>query len=201
MLPIILSDIMENKWTKINLPEGTFQVQGTFFDESDDPKIFELFMEWLNLSIKLKSFGGRGINMPEVISESLFCRQYPNTIRLTGDSKGGQFKNSFDVFDISRSKRIQVKACSVLPDLTSFGPNSVWDELYFMTFPGYNSTSLNKEIKIYLIPNDLIYNQKVSKTETMKQQQEAYRRPRFSIYTEIIVKNNMLPVKTITLTL
>jgi len=72
MLPIILSDIMENKWTKINLPEGTFQVQGTFFDESDDPKIFELFMEWLNLSIKLKSFGGRGINMPEVISESLF---------------------------------------------------------------------------------------------------------------------------------
>jgi len=198
MLPKILYNNMQIKWTKINLPEGTFQVKGTFFDESDDKTIFDLYKEWLSLSLKLKSFGGRGINMPEVISESLFCRQFPNTIRLNGDTKGGKFQNSFDVFDTNRSKRIQVKACSVLPDLTSFGPNSVWDELYFMTFPGYN-TPHNKEIKIYHIPNDLIYNQKVSKTETMKEQQEASRRPRFSIYTEIILKNNIQPVKTIIL--
>lgn len=187
---------MEIKWTNINLPEGTFQVQGTFFDESDDEIISDLFQDWLRLSLKLKAFGGRGINMPEVISESLFCRQFDNTIRLNGDSKGGKFQNSFDVFDMARNKRIQVKACSVLPDLTSFGPNSIWDELYFMTFPGYNTPN-SKEIRIYKIPNDLIYNQKVSKTETMKEQQNAMRRPRFSIYTEIILKNNIAPVKTI----
>ena len=197
-MPNILNKSMQIKWTKIKLPEGIFEVQASFFDDSDDKTISDLFVDWLNLSMKLKSYGGRGINMPEVISESIFCRQFPNTIRLTGNTKGGKFQNSFDVFDTIMNKRIQVKACSVLPDLTSFGPNSVWDELFFMIFPGYN-TPHNKEIKIYKIPNELIYNQKVSKTETMKEQQDASRRPRFSIYTEIILKNNILPVKTFTL--
>ena len=35
---------------------------------------------------------------------------------------------------ITENKRIQVKACSVKEDLTSFGPKSVWDEIYLMHF-------------------------------------------------------------------
>jgi Bsp6I restriction endonuclease len=42
--------------------------------------------------------------------------------------------SSFDCYEPQKSKRIQVKACSVEEDLTSFGPDSVWDEIYFVHF-------------------------------------------------------------------
>lgn len=36
--------------------------------------------------------------------------------------------------EYKKNNRIQVKACSVLPDLTSFGPRSEWDRIFFADF-------------------------------------------------------------------
>ena len=92
------------------------------------------------------------------------------------------------------NKRIQVKACGVLPDLTSFGPKSEWDEIYFMDF--FKDGSWNGEFDIYFIENNWIYNHKVNNNQTMKEQQLQGRRPRFSIYKDIIQRRGIKPVST-----
>jgi hypothetical protein len=182
---------MEIKNTKIILPEGEFNVNAQYFDNKDDNTIKEIYYDWIKLSKTLKDYGGRGINLPEVLSESIFCRAF-DTIRVNDSITGAN--TSFDVYNPANQSRIQVKACSVLPDLTSFGPDSVWDELYFMDF--YNEGLFNGKIDIYKIENDLIYNHKVNANQTMKDQQKQGRRPRFSIYKEIILKKSLTPTKT-----
>lgn len=178
----------------LKLPDGVFNAETMSFDSSDDDYIRELYKDWIQLSNKLRSLGGRGVNLPEVLSEAVFCR-VTGAVRINSNIKGT--KSSFDCYDILRNKRIQVKACSVLPDLTSFGPNSVWDELYFMNF--YNKGKWDGSIEIYLIPNLLIYSHKVNSNQTMREQQLQGRRPRFSIFSEIIIANGLTPNFTFTI--
>lgn len=182
---------MKIKETEITLPEGRFLSEVIHFESKDDNKLSQLYKDWRSLCSALQSFQGRGVNLPEALSESAFCRAM-NTVRLVKSILGAN--TSFDVYDLERKKRIQVKACSVLPDLTSFGPKSVWDEIYFCDF--YRNGRWDGKFDIYLIPNDLIYNHKVNANQTMKQQQKQGRRPRFSIYKEIIQENSIEPVKT-----
>jgi len=113
-------------------------------------------------------------------------------VRITKSISGAN--TSYDCYNLKTNKRIQVKACSVLPDLTSFGPRSVWDEIYFCDF--YKSGKWNGEFDIYLIDNALIYDHKVNSNQTMREQQQEGRRPRFSIFKEIITKGNLKPIKT-----
>ena len=47
---------------------------------------------------------------------------------------------------------------------------------------------------VYHIPNEFIYNQLVNKTSTFKDFQDQGKRPRFSIYKEIIEGKSLLPV-------
>ncbi|NFN19717.1 Bsp6I family restriction endonuclease [Clostridium botulinum] len=68
--------------------------------------------------------GARKINLPEGLSESAFCLA-KGMFRVTQKISGAN--TSFDCYDPNGQRgnnRIQVKACSVIPDLTSFGPNS-----------------------------------------------------------------------------
>jgi hypothetical protein len=182
---------MELSQVSITLPEGVFNVTAQIFDSSDDVVIRELYTKWLELSTSLRELGGRGVNIPEVIAESVFCRAM-GTIRI--NSNIPSVKTSFDVFNLSNNKRIQVKACSVLPDLTSFGPKSVWDEIYFLDF--YRDGDWDGKVDIYLIPNNLIYNNSVNKNQIMSQQQLQGKRPRFSIYKKVILVNQINPIMT-----
>jgi hypothetical protein len=182
---------MELKNIKIILPEGEFKVNAQHFDSSDEKTIKEIYLDWIKLSQRLKSYGGRGINLPEVLSESIFCIAM-NAVRINENIGGAN--TSFDVYHTGKKSRIQVKACSVLPDLTSFGPDSVWDELYFLDF--HNEGEFNGKIDIYKIENELIYNHKVNSSQTMKDQQNQGKRPRFSIYKEIILKKSIKPILT-----
>jgi hypothetical protein len=175
----------------IKLPEGSFNVETMSFDSTDDKYLKELYYEWRELSKKLQSLGGRGVNLPEVLSEAIFCR-ITGAVRI--NSRISKVKSSFDCYDLISNKRIQVKACSVLPDLTSFGPKSVWDELYFMDF--YNEGNWDGSIKVYLIPNEAIYNHKTNVNQSMKQQQEQGKRPRFSIQKQIIEATKLTPIYT-----
>ena len=79
-----------------------------------------------------------------------------------------------------------------IDNLTSFGPNSVWDELYFVHF--FPNKKYDGSYSIFKIENDLIYNHKVNATQTMRDQQKQDRRPRFSIIKEIIIPNKIKPV-------
>jgi hypothetical protein len=70
--------------------------------------------------------------------------------------------------------------------LTSFGPKSEWEELYFM----YINTEKNM-YKIWEIDTNLLYNCKVNKTTTLWEQKQTGKRPRLSIKKELIDKYNL----------
>jgi hypothetical protein len=140
----------------------------------------------------MKYFKSRSVNLPEGISEVAFCLDFDkNSARAIKVLHGS---GSFDVVNLETGKRIQIKATSVENELTSFGPKSVWDELYFLDF--FREGKADGSFDVYKIPNNLIYNHKVNATQTFREQQEQKRRPRFSIKKEIIAKNNLKPIKT-----
>ncbi len=65
------------------------------------------------------------------MSEVAFCLYSGSKrfVSLTDDAN-----SSFDTFNTETSRAEQIKACSVKSDLTSFGPNSKWDDIYFLDF-------------------------------------------------------------------
>jgi hypothetical protein len=179
---------MKREKHTINIPEGSPSVHLDIFNKSDLPVFKSLYDKWNSLSSLLVEHGGRRLNMPEIISEGLVCIHL-NAGRLYGG--GASFNSSWDCFQIEGDRRIQVKACSVKKDLTSFGPRSVWDDLYFVHF--YPNDTYDGSYEIYKIPSELIYSFPVNKNQTFKEQQQADRRPRFSIIDGIIKPNLIKP--------
>ena len=173
------------------LPEGDFEVEATRFVEEDRKKLAEMYLKWRDLSDELRDLGGRGVNLPEVLSEGAFSLEM-DVLRVVSTISGAN--SSWDCYDARNHKRIQVKACSVLPDLTSFGPTSQWDEIYFLDF--YRNGNWDGTFDIYRIENDLIYNHHVNKNQTLRDQQLQGKRPRFSIYKDLIRKRNLSPIRT-----
>ena len=173
----------------LSLPEGQFETNVLMFTNDDRSKLYDLYKSWRNLSDLSKGLEGRAINLPESLSESVFCMETGAVRVIDSISRAN---SSWDCYDLNSQNRIQVKAASVLPDLTSFGPTSQWDELYFIDFNVDGKWS--GKYKIYKIDNDDIYNQKVNTTETMRDQQLQNRRPRFSIYSSIVEKKGLKPI-------
>lgn len=177
---------------QIILPEGTFNTTAISFEEIDKKKLKQMITLWSELSQQLKSLGARGVNIPEGISEPLYClaMNYEEIVRITKSISGAN--TSFDCYHKNTHERIQVKACSVLPDLSSFGPKSQFDKLAFLDL----SDISNGNFKIFDIPPALIYNHNVNSTQTFIEQQREKRRPRFSIFKDIIEKHNLHPTVT-----
>ncbi len=161
------------------------------FNKQDKKKWKQLFDTWKKLKLGLREYKSREPNFPEGLSEVAFCL-YSGSKRFI--SLKGNANSSFDTFNIKTGKAEQIKACSVKGDLTSFGPKSKWDDLYFLDF--YNNGKLDGTFNIYKIPTKMIYSMKVNKNQTFKQQQAQGRRPRFSIKKEIIGKKKFKPVAT-----
>lgn len=178
------------KQEKVILKSGE-TVIGDVFDSSSLLQLKLIFKDWLMLNGKLRSINGRTLNVPDVLSEGLFC-YYFDSIR-TKDSAG-----SFDCVTKQSSKGVQVKATSIKYDLTSFGPESIWDELYFIDF--VPNGVIDGVIHFYKIEENfenLILNRE--KNETFKDQQKQGRRPRFSIKKELIEKKLLKPIKIVDL--
>jgi hypothetical protein len=154
-----------------------------FFDPTDRLTWKKLFDQWNNLNKYLQNeFESRGINLPEGISESAFCMWSNNKSGkfISKTSSGKKLKtSSFDTYNITTNRSEQIKACSIENDLTSFGPKSDWDDLYFLDF--YNHGKLDGVFDIYKIQDSIIYNAKLNSTQTFKDQQKQGRRPRLSI--------------------
>ena len=181
---------MKQETKEIVLEGIKTKVQLIIIEEKDRPYLRRLYDSWKLLNKGMKDFKSRGINMPEGISEGAFCLDFNDgCARTLKVSKG---LGSFDVLELETGKRIQIKAVSVDEDLTSFGPKSVWDELYFLDF--YLEGKFDGSFAVYKIPNNLIYDHKVNSSQTFKEQQAQGRRPRFSI-KKILKEYNIKPIK------
>lgn len=156
-------------------------------EKTDKEQLREMYNLWNKLSEMLNDYGCRRINFPEM-SELIFCLVY-DCWRVNNVS--GIEHSSFDCYNPKTNARIQIKATSIENDLTSFGPKSIWDELYFMDF--YPNGCHDGCFDVYLIPNEPVYNYQINRTETFKDQQEAGRRPRFSI-KKLINELNIEPI-------
>ena len=161
-------------------------------EKKDRADIKQLYSHWVELKNGLKNFESRSPNLPEGISESAFSLEFgcPRVLGVQGTS------SSFDCYNPKTHERLQIKATTIEFDLTSFGPASVWDTLYFLDF--YRTGKFDGKYDVYKIPNNLIYNHQVNKKQTFKQIQAQGKRPRFSIKKSIIALNKIKPVKTCT---
>lgn len=174
---------------KVTLKTGEI-VYGDKFNQNDFATLKEIFAEWLKINKKVTSLGGRGLNVPDVFSEALYCIFF-NAVRTNNTA------HSYDCVNISNGAGVQVKSASILNDCTSFGPKSTWDELYFMDFA--TNGEIDGIIDVYKLDfalDDVILNNK--KNETFKMQQDQGRRPRLSL-KKLIKEKNIKPIKRISL--
>ncbi|WP_425449476.1 Bsp6I family type II restriction endonuclease [Dethiothermospora halolimnae] len=182
----------------LNLPEGYFRTEVVNFQRGDADSLFNIYKSWRILCNELDEMNARKVNLPEGLSESAFCLA-KNMVRIVRNIQGAN--TSFDCYDTKApvmKNRIQIKACSVIPDLTSFGPKSVWDRIFFLDF--YREGKWDGTFDIYEINTDDIYNHKVNATQTLKDQQLQGRRPRFSIYKELIQHGRYISRETFVIT-
>ena len=177
------------KQETIKLKDGS-TVIGDAFDKKDFELLGEIFKDWLVMNEKLKSLGGRGLNVPDVFSEALFCLAF-NAVRTNGTA------HSYDCVIRGTGEGVQVKSASIPNDCTSFGPTSTWDLLYFADFAP--NGKVDGLVKFYKIEDDDVYNLVLNskKGETFRDQQAQGRRPRFSIQSAIIRPKKLKPIKII----
>ncbi len=175
---------------KILIEKELYDAELQYFTKNDQKHIKDLYSYWKKLKSGMKEIKSRHPNLPEGISEGAFAIFFnsPRVIDVTGTS------GSCDNYDTKSHERIQVKATTIETDLTSFGPKSVWDVLYFLDF--YRDGKFDGKFDVYKIPNDSIYSQQVSKAKTFREIQKEGKRPRFSIKDKIIRPENIKPVKT-----
>ena len=176
---------------KILIEKKLYDAQLQYFAKNDQKNLKDLYSYWKQLKSGLESIKSRHPNMPEGISEGAFAIFFnsPRVISVTGTS------GSFDNYDTKSHERIQVKATTIETDLTSFGPKSVWDVLYFLDF--YRDGKFDGKFDVYKIPGKInIKNIQVSKTKTFREIQNTGKRPRFSIKGKIIRPEKIKPVKT-----
>lgn len=160
------------------------------YDHTDIPNIKKAFDAWVTLKQQSNILHGRSPNIPECISETCLCL-VENLVRFYRAKK---LKNaSFDCFDLVNDRTVQAKACSVENDLTSFGPKTRWDVMYFLDF--HNQGNIDGTFNLYEVSNDLIYNCLVKEGRTLKESQQLGYRPRIHIKNQIIVPNGIEPLE------
>lgn len=181
---------MKNEKKELILDGKKYVANVQIVENEDKNKLIEIYKIWDDYSTKLNSIGIRRANLSEV-SELIFCLIY-DCWRVNNVPKVKH--SSFDCYNPKTQARIQIKSCSIKNDTTSFGPKSIWDELYFMDF--YPNEKYDGSFNVYRIPDDYIYNCIVnkSKNETVRDQQNQKRRPRLSIKTKIIEPYKLKPI-------
>ena len=139
------------------------------------------YLEWQSV-LRNNPWATRGANIPEALTEAIVCL-----------CTGGKLKTGTKGDVLLPDSRIgEVKATTLdRNDLTSFSPNSPFDNLYFVRF----SFSDPNKYSVYDLQmnRDDLYNFKMNEYETFGEQAEDKRRPRFSIIENIINPKNLTP--------
>lgn len=151
-----------------------YKIDKQRFDE-----IREVYFLWKELNTKIKKTYTRGVNLHESITETICC--YVNDFYL---SIGG---GSEDAIDPNTNELIQIKGTSNWDrDLTSFGPNSLFDHLHFVRLNQHDDT-----MYLYDIPTETLNGIMVNKNYSFRDFQLQGKRPRFSIISTYINKYNI----------
>lgn len=136
-------------------------------------EIIKLYPLWKELNQRIKRLYPRGVNFHEVFSEFIVCHvnDYYHSL---GEGSEDAFTNDM--------LKVQIKGTSNFgSDLTSFGPTSEFEILEFARL------DQNRDyLFLYRIPIDDLYDLPVNRSQTFREQQEANRRPRFSIISNFI---------------
>lgn len=140
-----------------------------------------LYFLWKDLNTGLRSVVTRGINFPEAISEPMVCY----SLDLLWNK--GSFGDARD----KNNKVVEIKACSNFDrDLTSFSPKMEFDKLIFLRLDQTNNLAYIYDTNL----NDkTLGDVQVNASQTLREQQNQGRRPRFSIIDKIIVPQNLEP--------
>jgi len=102
---------------RIILGGNEIEVEIAHMDKKDGKEFKRLFDVWRKLNIGLEKYG-RKVNIPEVISEGMFCI-FSKSVRYQKKVKG-KGTVSFDTINIKNKRREQIKASSIEFDLTTF---------------------------------------------------------------------------------
>lgn len=150
-------------------------------------EIISLFPEWKKLNSSIKKHYSRGVNFHEAFSEIIVGWEFKLLLEEAGAS-------SADLIS-KEGVKYQVKGSSDYEnDLSSFGPNTKFDVLYYC---GLDTEQ--KKLKIWEIDIETVMNLKVNEKETFREVQMTGKRPRFSIYKKIIKPNNLKPIREVVL--
>lgn len=157
-------------------------------DKSRFNDAIKAYFLWKELNALIKNSHNRGINFPETISETLLCSAMGFELNR---GTGGDAKNPVT------GEIIEAKASSNWDlDTTSFSPSESFDRLFFVRL-----NQRDDEVYFYDtgIDSEQLKEIKVSKTQTLGEQQAQKRRPRFSVIKGIIEPNKLEPVAKIDL--
>ena len=162
-----------------------FKIIGATYDDTDNPNFLSVLQTWINYKEALKKINGRNPNIPESLTEGVVAKHFQQTYRKIEVLKNGDKSlTKFDCYKKDTKEIIEVKGCSVTPDLTSWSPKPFFDFFCFVDF-----SSLDGKYKIYKIDisSEELKNLKVNKNgETFQDQIDSKRRPRFSVYENFI---------------
>lgn len=179
---------MKKEKRELILDGTSYFAEVEIVEKRDKDNLIKMYSLWNELSSILSKYGCRRLNFPE-ISELIFCLVFDcwrvNNVPQIEHS-------SFDCYNPKTHSRIQIKATSIADDLTSFGPRSIWDELYFMDF--FPNGKYDGCFDVYLIPNESVYNYPVRSDETFRDQQKRGVRPRFHIKKGLIKPLKIKPI-------
>ena len=115
---------------------------------------------------------------------------------------------SWDCYDEATNETVQIKASVGVnedgvrehDDLTSFGPRSQFDKLFFLDF--YSDGNVDGWFDVYIIPLDVLYNTEVKDGVTLREkldaqasEKEVKSRPHFSLRKKVIIPNGLKPLR------
>lgn len=137
---------------------------------------------WKELDTIIRTSHTRGVNISETITETLLC--FVTGFKLNKASGG-------DAYDDKMDKFVEIKATSNFDrDTSSFSPNERFDYLHFVRLDKREDIMYFYDLKT---DSEQLKAIKVSSAQTLGEQQEQHRRPRFSIIKFIIEPNNLQP--------
>ena len=174
--------------------KGELTFIGHRYEKKDLDKFRKLFETWRDMSEAKEFFnqnsssskyGRGGVNLPEELSEGVVAKDINGVYRFRRQVKNKFGKAKFDCYNDQTKEIIEVKGCSIKPDLTSWTSDPYFDILYFVDF-----SSLDGKYKIYeiKITHKQLKKIKVSETQTFEDQtkNEKKMRPRFPIFKNFI---------------
>lgn len=177
--------------TKVYGEESNFKLK--FYTEEDISWVKRVFTHWSNLRDTLKENNERSPNIPEAISETVYCI-LTHAGRFAKSTNQKLKDASLDAFDIIEEKAIQIKSGQIKKDLSTFGPKTRWDKLIFVDF--YNDGNIDGTFDIYEIPTDYLNKVVVcqNKNITFEKRKAEGKRPHLSLKESVIYPNSIEPV-------